>query len=169
MSRCPCVARTGVKSVSNLYVRKFIRISCGNTICAHDKNEVNEYKKSVIDDQFSRDCQTYDDNCVDCIAYCNDNLLAIEVTNEEGLKRHIETYNRKCKIKKRICLNDINKTVDVLILYGISDPSSIRYSLNCSNIIYKHINNLQELCNALCSMYQIKDNNVLIIVFLSFT
>ncbi|MEM4971003.1 MAG: hypothetical protein QXE01_07110 [Sulfolobales archaeon] len=170
MSRCPCVARTGIKIENkNKYVRKFIRISCGNTIFATDKNEVNEYKRIVIDDEFLRDCQVYDDSCVDCIAYCDDTLLVIEVTNEEGLNKHVEISSGRCKIRKRVCLNDIIKTIDVLVLYGISYPRGIYDTLNCSNIRHEYVKDLRELCNTLCSKYQNIDNDALIVVYFSST
>ena len=151
--------------------KKFIRISCGNRAYSHDENEVNEYKRIVVDDQFSDNCQAYGDNCVDCIAYCDNTLLAIEITNEGGLKKHIKAYNGKCKINKRICLDDIgDKVLNVLVLYGASDLSSINSVLSeCSNIRYYNVgNNLQGLCDILCNTSRIEDIDTLIIVlFLS--
>jgi hypothetical protein len=143
MSKFSCVAKTSVRNRNNRYEKKFIRISCGNTIFAHDKNEVDAYMISVMDDELSTDCQVYDYNCVDCMAYCENTLLAIEVINEEGLKDHIEIDGKNCKIKKQICLNNvinINKLINVLVLYNISDPNSIYHILNCSDLRYKNIN-----------------------------
>lgn len=146
-SRPPCVARLGVKAAdTGEYRSRYIRLS---NLVLHDCNELDHYRKLVIDSELLDDVKCCrEERLVDCIAVCDDMIIGVEFTGE-AFKSHNEV-KEKLNSKKAGCGYSLKGKA--LVVLGISYPKALIPDYpDHKEYLRTYKSNVKELARMLCA------------------